>query len=162
MLPDHKMYDDAVTSEGPLPYTLLLLQAVAGPAESLHNAHCFGTTWQPPENQRNLLGTDFVEKKILQHTEAPSELAYHFSPVIPLQMATAAVALGGEFSALLLIHPGTDGGISRKVPRFVILCHNTNALSKIKSMITSTCSSDSFQLTSCRSTGKSIHDFVSD
>lgn len=27
--------------------------------------------------------------------------------MVPLQMATAAVALGGEFSALLLVHPDT-------------------------------------------------------
>lgn len=45
--------------------------------------------------------------KLLQLTEAVSEVAHCFSPVIPLQMAIAAVALGGEFSVLLLVHPDT-------------------------------------------------------
>lgn len=81
----------AITAGHP-PHTLFR-RAAAIPVESLHKAHCFGVTTQPPEVQRNLLGRDFVEMKLLQLTEAVSEIVHHFSPVIPLQTATAAAAL---------------------------------------------------------------------
>lgn len=90
---------------GPLPHTGSL-QAAAAHAQPLHNAHCFGVTPQPPEIQRNRLGMDSVEMRLLQLiSEAASEIVHHYSPVIPLQMATAAAAFGGEFSVLLLVHP---------------------------------------------------------
>lgn len=92
------------TNAGPLPHTPSL-QAAADPAEPLHNALCFGVTPETPEIQGNLLGMDSVEMKSLQLTEDASESAHHCSPVITLLMATAAAALGGEFSLLLLAHP---------------------------------------------------------
>jgi len=100
------MCDDVTITACP-PSRTLFCQAAAVPAESLHNAHCFGATSQPPESQRNLLGRDFVEMKLLQPTEAVSEIAPCFHPAIALQMATAAVALGGEFSVVFLAHPDT-------------------------------------------------------
>lgn len=100
------MCDDVAITAGPPPHNLFC-QAAAVPAEALRCAHCFGATSQPPEIQRNLLGRDFVAMKLLQLTEAVSETAHRFSPVLPLQMATAAVARGGEFSVLLLVHPDT-------------------------------------------------------
>ena len=98
------MCEDVAITAGPLPRTLFC-QAATVPAESLHSAHCFGATSQPPEIQRNLLRRDFVEMKLPQLTVAVSEMAHHFSPVIPLQVVTAAVALGGEFSVSFLVHP---------------------------------------------------------
>lgn len=122
------MCDDVAITAGPLLRTLFR-QAAAVPAESLHGAHRFGATSQPPEIQRKLPGRDFVEMKPLQLTEAVSEIAHGFSPVISLQMATDAVALGGEFRVLLLVLLTLfDGGIPREAPRFVTLCHNTECI----------------------------------
>lgn len=91
------MCSDVGTTAGPLPHTHSL-QAAAAPAQPLHNAYYCGAAPQPPETQRNLLGMGSVEMKLLQLTEAASEIVHRCSAVIPLQMATSAAALGGEFS----------------------------------------------------------------
>lgn len=115
------MCDDVMIPAGPLPHSLFC-HAVAVSAGSLHSAYCCGDTSQPPEIQKNLLGRDPVEMKLLQLTEAVSETAHCFGPGIPLQMAAAAEALGGEFSVLLLVHP--DSVSQRKSQRSITL-HNS-------------------------------------
>lgn len=113
---------------GPLPHTCSL-QAAAAPAQPLQSAHCFGVTPQPPEIQRNLLGMDSVEMKLLQLTEAASEIVHCCTPAIPLQMATAAAALGGELSMFFLLILILFGrGIPREKPCSLTPCCNTECI----------------------------------
>lgn len=115
------MCDDVAITAGLLPHSLFC-RAAAVSAVSLHSAHCCGETQQPPEIQKSILGRDSVEVKLLQLTEAVSEIAHCLGPGIPLQMATAAEALGGEFSVLLLVHP--DSAQRRNSQRSITLCNS--------------------------------------
>lgn len=94
---------DVGTTTAPLPHSCFLQAAASCWASSQCSLLWSGTT--APETQRNLLGMDSVGMKLLQLTGAASEIVHHCGPVIPLQMATAAAALGGEFRMLFPAHP---------------------------------------------------------
>jgi len=144
-------------SAGPQPYTIFN-QVAALLAESLHNAHHFGATLQPPETKTNLW-KDFVEMKLLQLTEVVSQIAHHFSSTrIPLQpslwrLIWCVISCWSWHCLTVKFSEKYTHSNS------VIM---QNELSTIKSLITRSCSSNSFQLCNCRSIGKSTHGFVSD